>query len=526
MRTGLAALAALVMTPAAAAAAPSPIVDADFGGGTAGANTWAVEGLLRLKPAVSSDFDGADLPNGWTAVPWSTGGTATVSGGAVKVDGASLSTDLKYGAGRALEFRATFTPAAFQHVGLGDTLGVENEPWAVFGTWNTTTDVFARGQDPSDATPTTTNTSIGLTTPPTSHLYRIEWSASDVKYYVDGELKETHPDGIAAQLRPIISDLTPPPGTPSEAVTVDWIAMSPYPSNGTFESRVLEADAAGAVWGTLTASPAAGATFETRTGDSPAAMSAYQPVGAAGAIQSPPGKYIQYKATLTTPDTNATPSVDSVSITYAVDATAPTTSIGSTDLSGTTAKVTFSSADNDVDRFECSLDNGAFATCTSPKEFSGLAPGSHTASVRAIDKAGNVGAAASRTFTVAAPGGGGSNPPPGGGPGVDTKAPVVSLSSRKLRASTSGKVKLKLTCPGDETSCKLTVRLKDGRKTYALTSDTLSGGETSKLTLRLSSKARRKLDRHGRLSLKAVVSARDADGNRKKSKYSVTLRPR
>jgi hypothetical protein len=533
MRTGLAALAALAMTPAAAAAAPSPIVDADFGGGTADTNTWAVEpGFLRLKPTgPSTNFDGTALPTGWAETAWNEGGAATVAGGALTINGARLNTEPDPTAtSGVLEFRATFGNAPFQHVGFGDTFGAP--PWAMFSTGDgggLPTGLHAR----TGATTTQLHPTIDPTQPtidPTQpHLYRIAWTPTEVQYFVDGAPAATHTVPAPGPMRPVISDFhtaTSDPTTGAAVLKVDWIGMLPYPPSGTFESRVLEADAAGAVWGTLTASPAAGATFETRTGDSPAAMSAYQPVGAAGAIQSPPGKYLQYKATLTTLDPNATPSVDSVSITYAADATAPTTSIGSTDLSGTTAKVTFSSPDADVDRFECSLDGGAFATCTSPKEFTGLGAGSHTVSVRAIDKAGNVGAAASRTFTVAATGGGGLNPPPGGGPGVDTKAPVVSLSSRKLRASISGKVKLKLTCPDDETSCKLTVRLKDGRKTYALTSDTLSGGETSKLTLRLSSKARRKLARHGRLSLKAVVSARDADGNRKKSKYSVTLRPR
>ena len=69
----------------------------------------------------------------------------------------------------------------------------------------------------------------------------------------------------------------------------------------------------------------------------------------------------------------------------------------------------------------------------------------------------------------------------------------MMLASRKLRASSSGKVKLRLTCPADETSCKLSVRLKDGRRTFAFNSGTLAGGETGKVTLRLSSKGRKKL---------------------------------
>ncbi len=54
--------------------------------------------------------------------------------------------------------------------------------------------------------------------------------------------------------------------------------------------------------------------------------------------------------------------------------------------------------------FECSLDTGDYAPCTSPREFTGLAVGEHTFRVKSTDRAGNPDdTAATLTWTVAPP---------------------------------------------------------------------------------------------------------------------------
>ncbi|MEP6814765.1 MAG: PQQ-binding-like beta-propeller repeat protein [Marmoricola sp.] len=84
--------------------------------------------------------------------------------------------------------------------------------------------------------------------------------------------------------------------------------------------------------------------------------------------------------------------VDNVTVkATGADTTPPETTIDSRP-SGTTpggsASVSFSSSE--PGSFQCSLDGAAYAACTSPQDYAGLAKGSHSFAVRAVDTAGNV----------------------------------------------------------------------------------------------------------------------------------------
>ncbi len=226
----------------------------DFSAGTPGADTYVSEtgnGEVTLKPTEGSEFSGSSVPAGWKSCPWSapdpencTAGTgATVSGGSLHVDGAYAKTIATYPSGRSLEFRATFNQQNNQHIGFGVDMN-NSANWAIFslkfdGTFNART--------MNGGTPTETQLPIGLVG--SSHLYRIEWDTTEVRYYVDGALVATHAANFGAtQMRPIASDLTP--GGPE--ATVDWMRMSPYPGSGTFDSRVFDAGAGQtADWGAL-----------------------------------------------------------------------------------------------------------------------------------------------------------------------------------------------------------------------------------------------------------------------------------
>jgi hypothetical protein len=105
----------------------------------------------------------------------------------------------------------------------------------------------------------------------------------------------------------------------------------------------------------------------------------------------------------------------------------PTTRIVSgptSPTSSSTASIRFAGSDNATPglalRFQCRLDSSLeadFAACTTPAEYSGMLPGTHTFEVRAIDLRDNVDATpAVHTWTVVAP-------PP------DTTAPAVTITA-------------------------------------------------------------------------------------------------
>jgi hypothetical protein len=88
------------------------------------------------------------------------------------------------------------------------------------------------------------------------------------------------------------------------------------------------------------------------------------------------------------------------------DTTPPETLINlgpSGTTTSTDASFTFSSSEETGSTFQCMLDDAPYASCTSPKTYTGLTIGSHTFQVRATDLAGNTDQTpASRTWTIAA----------------------------------------------------------------------------------------------------------------------------
>ncbi len=91
------------------------------------------------------------------------------------------------------------------------------------------------------------------------------------------------------------------------------------------------------------------------------------------------------------------------SYTWTVDTIAPPAPIITSKPANfsATSSPTFTFADGEPGvAFRCSLDGGAYASCTTPKSYSSLSQGSHTFGVQAVDAAGNTSAAATYAWVV------------------------------------------------------------------------------------------------------------------------------
>ncbi len=310
-------------TPVTFTTPPGTLVDsrtAEFAAGTrsgtyAGDTMLGPDGEVQLQPTVGNEFEGTLLGSDWMSKAWKPGGSVMLSGGSLFANGGVAHTIDHFAGPRMLEFSATFDAVNDQAIGLGgDT---SNYPYAVFssGVPGDPFGIYAiSGASPGDEEQSA-RLNVSLYEP---HRFRIEWTPSTIRYYVDGALVATHAVAISQEIRPVISDYN----LFGASVKVHWIRMSSYPSTGTFTSRTLDSGPGANDWQTLASArnlPAGtGITFQTRSGDtrSPGAnWSAWQPVGAGGTIASPNARFLQYRATITG-TAHATPTLQRVTVSY------------------------------------------------------------------------------------------------------------------------------------------------------------------------------------------------------------------
>jgi uncharacterized protein len=163
------------------------------------------------------------------------------------------------------------------------------------------------------------------------------------------------------------------------------------------------------------------------------------------------------------------------SFTWTIDTTAPETTINSNPANltnSTSASFGFSGTDTGgtgVASFECKLDSGSFAACTSPKSYTSLADGSHTFQVRAIDGVGNADPTpASFTWTI------------------DTIAPTISVSAGGMCSSSGGTMNISV---ADSSGNPLTLSSNSSNTTAVPNANIAFGGSGSNRTVAITAVA-------------------------------------
>ncbi len=304
------------------AAVPVSLVDTTVADFAAGVRDAALsigqvgDGELLLLPTASAEFTGSALPAGWSVSPWTSGGSATVGGGRVAVQGALLGTDTSYNPG-TVEFAASFSGHPFQSVGIGTDFN--NPPWAFFTTGSGGA-FYARTNNGSASAETVLPTALLSGT----HRFRIDWTASGVAYWVDGALVASHAVSLSPPLRLLISDFVVDGGS----VAVNWIRVGPYPTSSIFTSRVMDAQApvswANVAW---TSSVPAGTalSLSAHFGNTPipdSTWTGYVSLPASGTL--PTSRFVQYQAAFSG-DGTTTPVLENV--TFTATSSGPTISV-------------------------------------------------------------------------------------------------------------------------------------------------------------------------------------------------------
>ncbi|MBS1617009.1 MAG: DUF4082 domain-containing protein, partial [Bacteroidetes bacterium] len=290
---------------------------ADFSQGTIDSNISIIadgDGAIALKPAMSEDFSGASVPQGWTDVIWDGQGGAvtTYNGGQVTVDGTHLASNSIFYPGSTLEYVATYNAGNFQNTGFTADAAFDN-PWVVIGRGGLgDNNIYARSFDGNSSL-------LGTNLLGAAHKYRIAWNTSgSFLFYVDDSLIATPGISVtvSSPMNVQISDY--PAG--GVGLSVDWIRVTPYTSPGTFESKIFDA-ASLKNWGTMSwtsqTPPGTAISLSVRKGNTPVpdtSWTSYTVIAASGNNVGGTSRFIQYKADLSASNTSLTPILNDISI--------------------------------------------------------------------------------------------------------------------------------------------------------------------------------------------------------------------
>ena len=299
----------------------------------------ALGGEVRLGATVEDYFNGSSIDQTrwlagnvytWYPVPPSVGnGVLTLDSSFLRSQANLQSQPVRFFEAWALQ-RSNASNAGWPDLGfyralppLDPNSTVSDSALRLFVSRDTNT-TFARGRDGDASTPL-----IDVDFPSVNlsnyHLFRIEWTTTQARFYIDGVLQATISGTSNLNTWAFLYHQTPQTlgGSP---MLVDWVRAGAYPSNGSYTSCALDAGG-NASWQTLSRVaniPAGtGLDIQTRTSPDAANWSAWtQTVG--NVITSPTGRYLQYRLNLTSNDVLFSPEVREVSLAYDLVAGGPT----------------------------------------------------------------------------------------------------------------------------------------------------------------------------------------------------------
>jgi RHS repeat-associated protein len=299
----------------------------DFGACATANGTTTVTtggGTVQLAGALADDFTTPQLDAArWQWGVWSTGSyTPSLDNGALEVDapGGAWVRSRQTFLAATVEARLTFGAAPWQHFGFGAD-GLAGGQFALFSTAASSDHLYARLDNNSGSEQALDLGAI----PQGAHRYRIAWTKAittdQLQFFLDDALVADLTENPLPPLYVYLSNNTP--GTP--LLLDDVQTMPPFVGSGTFVSCPFDATAS-TTWQTLswTADTPADTLLgaETRTSLDGSAWSAWAGV-AGGALANPHGRYLQYRLTLATDDTQLSPLVTAVTATYDDTASAP-----------------------------------------------------------------------------------------------------------------------------------------------------------------------------------------------------------
>ena|GEM_PF-1031208 len=163
------------------------------------------------------------------------------------------------------------------------------------------------------------------------HLFRIEWTATESRFFVDGVLQATIPGVSTFNTWVFLYNQTPQTsgGSPMQ---VDWVRAGAYPSGGSYTSCIQDAGSTvpwQSVASTADLPAGTGLNIETRTSDDGVSWSPWAQTSG-NTIVSPAGRYLQYRLNLSSGNVLLSPEVQRIVLTYALPsggATATATSV-------------------------------------------------------------------------------------------------------------------------------------------------------------------------------------------------------